>query len=98
MNAKLEKMQQLLVELDDEMEAATATIDGRDFSALELPSIIHEIVGDLQPLLEPYAAAFYWYAFRHSLAKNGDPYVRLSGRHLQSGCVCSPHSVNNKVS
>jgi hypothetical protein len=64
----------------------------RDFSALELPIIIQEIVDDLQPLLSPYEAAFYWYAFRHSLAENGNPHVRLSGRALQRGLVKSSSS------
>jgi len=63
--------------------------DDREFSALELPLVIREIVDDLQPLLTPYEAAFYWHLFRHSLAENGYPRLRISTRGLQSGVVKS---------
>jgi hypothetical protein len=53
---------------------------------VELPLIIQEIVDDLQPLLTPYEVAFYWYAFRHSVAKDGSPRVRL-GKGLRRGVV-----------
>jgi hypothetical protein len=74
------------------MEKGTAAVGDRGFSALELPIIIQEIVDDLQPLLSPYQAAFYWYAFRHSIAENGNPLLRLSTRGLQSGVVKSSRS------
>ncbi len=82
------------------MEAGALPAGDRDFSALELPLIIQEIVDDLQPLLEPYETAFYWYAFRHSIAKDGTPHVRLSGRALMRGCVKSSRSaaVENPIS
>jgi len=69
-----------------------------DFSAFELPAVIQEIVDDLQPLLTPYDAAFYWYAFRHSVAKDGSQRVRLSTRSLQHGLVRSPKSDDGKIS
>ena len=74
------------------MEKGTAAVGDRGFSALELPIIIQEIVDDLQPLLSPYQAAFYWYAFRHSIAENGNPLLRLSTRGLQSGVLKSSRS------
>jgi hypothetical protein len=74
------------------MEKGTAAVGDRGFSALELPIIIQEIVDDLQPLLSPYQAAFYWYAFRHSIAENGNPLPRLSTRGLQSGVLKSSRS------
>ncbi len=74
------------------MEKGTAAVGDRGFSALELPIIIQEIVDDLQPLLSPYQAAFYWYVFRHSIAENGNPLPRLSTRGLQSGVVKSSRS------
>jgi len=72
----------------------------RDFAATELPLIIQEIVDDLQPLLTPYEAAFYWYAFRHSIARNGNPHVRLSGKALRRGLVKSSYStaLDNSIS
>ena len=64
----------------------------RDFSALELPAIVQEIVDDLQPLLTPYDAAFYWFLFRHSIAKDGDPHLRVSTRQLRTAVVKSSYS------
>jgi hypothetical protein len=42
-------------------------------------------------LLTPYDAAFYWYAFRHSIARNGNPHLRL-GKALRRGVVRSSSS------
>jgi len=67
---------------------------GRDFSALELPLIIQQIVDDLQPLLTPYDAVFYWYLFRHSIAKNGNVHLRFSSRGLRTSVVKSSRSDN----
>jgi hypothetical protein len=92
MNERLEKIHQLLSELEDEMETGAASVGDRDFSALDLPLIIQEIVDDLQPLLSPSEVAFYWYMFRHSIAKVGDPLLRVSTRGLQSGVVKSNRS------
>jgi hypothetical protein len=86
MRERLEQIRQLLSDLESEMEAGSTSTADRDFSALELPGIIQEIVDDLQPLLTPYEAAFYWYAFRHSIAKDGNPHVRL-GKALRRGVV-----------
>ncbi len=82
------------------METGTASVRDRDFSALELPLVIQEIADDLQPLLSPYEATFYWYAFRHSIAKDGNPHVRLSGKALRRGCVKSSYStaIENAIS
>jgi hypothetical protein len=100
MKERLEQIRQLLNELEDEIDTGTASIGDRDFSVLELPLIIQEIVDDLQPLLSPYEAAFYWYAFRHSIAQDGKPHVRLSGKALRRGCVKSSYStaVENTIS
>lgn len=100
MNERLEKIRQLLGELEAEMDTQATSAGDRDFSALELPLIIQEIVDDLQPLLSPYEAAFYWYAFRHSIAKDGSTHVRLSGKALRRGCVKSSYStaVENTIS
>jgi hypothetical protein len=91
MNERLEKIRQLLSELEVEMKVGAPAGD-RDFSALELPLIIQEIVDDLQPLLTPYAAAFYWFLFRHSIAKDGNPHLRVSTRHLSKAVVRSSYS------
>lgn len=99
MKERLNQIRNLLDAVEEEAakpEAAAST----EFSAFELPQVIQEIVDDLQPLLSPYEAAFYWYAFRHSIAKNGNPHVRLSTRAMARGVVKSAYSnaVENRVS
>jgi hypothetical protein len=91
MNERFEKIRQLLGELETEL-GADAPMADRDFSALELPLIIQEIVDDLQPLLEPYDAVFYWYLFRHSIAKEGNPHLRVSTRNLRKAVIKSSKS------
>ena len=54
--------------------------------------MIQQIVDDLQPLLTPYDAAFYWFLFRHSIAKDGDPHLRVSTRNLRTAVVKSSYS------
>jgi hypothetical protein len=92
MKQRLDKIRQLLSELEGEVEIGTPVAWDRDFSALELPLIIQEIVDDLQPLLSRYEAAFYWNAFRHSIARNGAPLLRFSTNRLRSGVVRSSRS------
>ena len=91
MNDRLEQIRKLLGELEAEMKAGAPAGD-RDFSALELPLIIQQIVDDLQPQLSPYDAAFYWFLFRHSIANDGDPHLRVSTRHLRTAVVKSAYS------
>lgn len=90
MNQRIEKIRQLLNELEAEPNALASS--ERDFSALELCAVIQQIVDDLQPLLTPYDAAFYWFLFRHSIAKNGDPHLRVSTRNLRTAVVKSSYS------
>ena len=91
MNERVEQIRRLLSELEAQMKTGARAGD-RDFSALELPVIIQEIVDDLQPLLTPYDAAFYWFLFRNSIAKDGDPHLRVSTRHLRTAVVKSSYS------
>jgi len=91
MNERLEQIRRLLGELEAEMRADVPSSD-RGFSALELPVIIQQIVDDLQPQLSPYDAAFYWFLFRHSIAENGDPHLRVSNRQLRTAVVKSSYS------
>jgi hypothetical protein len=90
MNERIATIRQLLSELEVETEVSAA--GNRSFSALELPLIIQEIVDDLQPLLTPYDAAFYWFLFRHSIARDGNPFVRVRARSLQRAVVRSSYS------
>ena len=90
MNPRIEKIRQLLSEL--EAESATSPQGDAGFSALELPDIIGEIVDDLQPILTAYDAAFYWFLFRHSIAKDGNPQIRVSRSTLRRAVVKSSYT------
>jgi hypothetical protein len=90
MNPRIEKIRQLLSEL--EAEAVTAPNGVAGFSALELPDIIGEIVDDLQPILTAYDAAFYWFLFRHSIARDGNPQIRVSRSTLRRAVVKSSYT------
>jgi hypothetical protein len=80
---RFEQIRQLLNQLEELTGSSVSETSDRNFSALELPLIIQEIVDDLQPLLTAYQAAFYWYLFRHSIAKNGNPLLRMSTSGMQ---------------
>jgi len=90
MNQRIDKIRQLLNEL--ESEPGTQFAGDREFPASDLPLVIQQIVDDLQPQLSPYDAAFYWFLFRHSIAKDGDPHLRVSTRQLQTAVVKSSYS------
>lgn len=90
MNSRIEKIRQLLNELD--AETVVASSGDTAFSALELPDIIGEIVDDLQPILTAYDAAFYWFLFRHSIAKDGIPQIRVSRSTLRRAVVKSSYT------
>jgi hypothetical protein len=90
MNPRIEKIRQLLSEL--EVETVNAPQGDASFSALELPDIIGEIVDDLQPILTAYDAAFYWFLFRHSIAKDGNPQIRVSRSTLRRAVVKSSYT------
>lgn len=99
MKDQIEEIRRLLDGIEAEHEScAPAEMTG--FHAFDLPVVIQEIVDDLQPLLSPYEAAFYWYAFRHSIARNGNPHVRLSGKALRRGVAKSSYStaIDNTIS
>jgi hypothetical protein len=81
---RFEQIRQLLNELEELTGSSVPETSDRNFSALELPLIIQEIVDDLQPLLTAYQAAFYWYLFRHSIAKNGNSLLRVSTPEMKA--------------
>ena len=92
MNERFEKIRELLNEVEREIEIGPNQASNREISALELPLIVQEIVDDLQPLLTPYDAVFYWYLFRHSIAKDGSAHIRVSTRNLRTAVVKSSYS------
>lgn len=93
MHDQINQIRQLL----DELEAVNTgsesiQADSNDLPPAEMAVVIQEIVDDLQPLLTPYQSAFYWYLFRHSIARNGNSLLRVSTRGLQRGVVQSNRS------
>jgi 5-methylcytosine-specific restriction endonuclease McrA len=86
---KIKEIRCLLDELEEEQPSEEDAALLKNFSAFEIPEIICEIVDYLMPLLDPYEATIYWYAFRHSILSTGEQYVRLSTRKLQSGVISS---------
>lgn len=90
MAEQIDKIRQLL----DELEAGGIRNEGGSENSDSLPAaemsvVMQEIVDDLQPLLTPYDIAFYWHLFRHSIARDGNPLLRVSTRDLQEGVVKS---------
>jgi len=93
MAEQIDKIRQLLDELEAQGVGAVGTFgDLGSLPAIEMSVVIQEVVDDLQPLLTPYEAAFYWYVFRHSIAENGSSIVRVSTRELQTAAVKSSYA------
>jgi hypothetical protein len=99
MTEQIDKIRQLL----DELEAIGVGDDGilgnsGSLPAVEMSLVIQEIVDDLQPQLTPYEAAFYWYLFRHSLAANGKPFVRVGQDELRRKTVRQARNFESIIS
>lgn len=90
MSEEINKIRQLLDELESRGAGGLNTFGNSDsLPTAEMSVVIQEIVDDLQPLLTPYDSAFYWHLFRHSIARDGNPLLRVSTRDLQKGVVKS---------
>jgi len=98
MNEKIDKIRELLSEIESQYEPQEADSFERNFNALELPDIVSQIIDYLQPHLHPYEAAIYWYLFRHSVIKQGTQRVRVSVRGLCSGVIKSSSGQSEKLS
>jgi hypothetical protein len=98
MDEKIDKIRELLLEIESQYKPQEADSFERNFNALELPDIISQIVDYLQPQLYPYEAAIYLYLFRHSVIKQGTQRVRVSVRGLGSGVVKSSSGQSEKLS
>jgi HNH endonuclease len=99
MTEQIDRIRQLL----DELEATGAGEGGTlgnsgQLPAVEMSLVIQEIVDDLQPQLTPYEAAFYWYLFRHSLAANGKPFVRVGQDELRRKTVRQARNFESIIS
>ncbi len=89
MRERIERIRQLLSQLENEASQAEQAAEFRALSGLELPDIIADVVDLLMPELTPYALAFYLYLLRHSIVESGNPYVRAGRKRLQRGIVKS---------
>jgi hypothetical protein len=84
MKETITEIRELLSRLECEAVQSEKRADFRALSSLELPDIICDVVDLLFPELKPYEAALYMHLFRHSIIQTGSPYVRASGRNLQT--------------
>lgn len=98
MKKTIDEIRTLLDRLEGDAPSDDDAAFIRDFSALELPNLVNDVVDFLMPFLDPYESAFYWYCFRHSIGQNGTQYVRVSIRGLGKGIVKSTSGQSNDVS
>jgi len=91
MKASINKISQWLDELESSPTSEEPSFK-ETFQLFELPELVASIVDYLQPALQPYEAAIYWYIFRHSIVATGDVFVRVSTRGLQVGVIKSIRS------
>jgi len=89
MNETIGKIRQLLDDLEKQSLSENEAIFLKDFSALEVPGIIKDMVDYLFPLLEPLECVFYMYLFRISIVEHGQQTCRASMSGLQKGVVKS---------
>jgi len=88
MKEPIQKIRELLDELESKVPSEEPSFK-ESFQLFELPEIVSDIVDFLQPNLQGYEAAIYWYMFRHSIVATGDVFVRVSVRGLQDSVIKS---------
>jgi hypothetical protein len=88
-NKLISQISELLQELDSSINDDQSIEFIKNYDALELPDMLVDISSHLQPFLEPYEAAFYWYMFINSVVKYGRQEVRVSVRGMQEGVIHS---------
>jgi len=82
MKEKLEKLKDIVNEIEEEFEANSSDSSVKLITPFEIPEIVSSIIDFLQPLIHPYQAAIYWYMFNNSILKNGTDKIRISTRGL----------------
>ena len=101
MRVHINKIRELLDELENENQTEEDVQFVKNFDALEIPSIVSSIVDFLLPDLSPIEGVIYWYLFRHSIVQNGQQYIRvgqssltnITASHYKGKDALSPHSV-----
>ena len=98
MKDKIDQIRILLSQIERDSSNGQADSFEHNFDALELPTLIAQIIDFLQPKLYPYEAAIYWYMFRHSIVADGTQRVRVSVRGLCQKVVTSSSGQTEKLS
>ena len=98
MQGHINHIRELLSQIEAESIVKEADSFERNYDALELPTLVAQIVDYLQPKLYPYEAAIYWHMFRHSVVAHGTQRVRFSVCGLGSGVVTSSSGQSEKLS
>jgi HNH endonuclease len=84
MKDKIEKIKDLLSQIEEVVGDEQGQQFSKNYNALELPSVISSVVEFLHPQLTPYEIAIYWYLFDKSIVKTGEQYARASTRGMSS--------------
>lgn len=84
MKDKIEQIKLLLSEIENSTGDDDSQQFTKNYSALELPSIVSSVVDFLHPFLTPYEIAVYWYLFNQSIVKTGEQYARASTRGMSA--------------
>ena len=94
----MNKIRELLEDIEKEIGSGDDKAFVQNFDALELPSIVSNVIRYLQPMLKPYEAAIYWHMFDKSILSTGQQYCRVSTRGLMTGVVLSSSGQSDSLS
>lgn len=97
MKDSINKIRELLDDLEKEERTEEAAQFVKNFDALEIPSIVCSIVDLLQPDLQPVETTVYWYMFRNSILKKGQQYIRV-GQAALTNISASQHKGKDSIS
>ncbi len=89
MDERINRIQELLVEVARDLEVDDRRQFAHNFDALEIPGIVSSVIRFLHPLLMPYEAAVYWHMFDRSILQTGQQFCRVSTRGMMSGVIKS---------
>ena len=93
----INKIRELLDDLEKQERTEEDEQFVKNFDALEIPSIVCSIVDFLQPDLQPVETTVYWYMFRNSILKNGQQYIRV-GQAALTNISASQHKGKDSIS
>lgn len=85
MKEQIQKIKQLLDDLESSSNPHRDINSKVSFDFLELPRIVADIVDFLQPAISPYESDIYWFLFRHSVIETGGQFARASATNIARG-------------